>query len=49
MHIIAATTTTTTPVLWPLFQDNLVKPVTEKVKPRLDLNETRHNGVLGWQ
>jgi len=29
----AAATTTTTPVLWPLFQDNLVKPVTEKVKP----------------
>jgi len=40
-------TTTTTPVARPLFQDNLGKPVTEKVKTSLDLNEARDDGDLG--
>jgi len=40
-------TTTTTPVARPLFQDNLGKPVTEKVKTSLDLNEARDGGDLG--
>jgi len=37
--------TTSTPILWPLFEDNLAKPVPEG-KTSLDLSEARDDGVL---
>jgi len=39
------TTTTTTPIKRPLFQDSMGKPV--KGKTSLDLSEARDDGVLG--
>jgi len=38
--------TTTTPVLWPLFHDNLVSRY-HKGKTSLEFNEARNDGVLG--
>jgi len=35
-------------IWWPIFQDSLGKPVLEG-KTSLDFNETRDDGVFGWQ